>query len=381
MATITPTVTVIGLTTAAGSLAKIVDGDEGAGWNPGATRLSSLTDTFTDITGAPNVGKAFACLQFDYGVAVRAPLFLVQVQSSFSLGDCMLIGSDNPATVPTDIVQSGDILLGLYPRHQVVAGAILTTAMKTTDVSKRYLRLVFHATGALMTPEGTPTIEGGSSANSRWFDGTSGSFEVPDVGGGSPYILTAEGWGAGASGGESGNASDGGDSSISYDFTVVIAEGGFKSALTTVETGGSPALGGTASGANVANISGGVGGMPSPSSGGFAGYSGKGGDSPNGGTGGAEVYSGHPFRAARAGNAGNGPGGGGSGRILFGTGMSGMFEKSPGGGAGAYFKHQLVVSDSGDVTVGGLIGFVAGAGGVSSQPNGNGAPGRIKFSW
>ena len=377
---ITPTVSVIGLTTAAGTLGKIVDGDEGDGWTPAATRLTSLTDAFTDSALAPQVGKAFACIQFDFGIATRVPLFLVQVESEFGLGDCMLIGSDNPATIATNIVQTDDVLLGLYPRHEVVAGAILATAMKDTAISKRYLRMVFHATGALMTPDGTPTETGGGSSNSVWFDSGSGNWTASGWDDSANY-LTIEGWGGAASGGESATAVDGGDTTCST-FSL-LAEGGSKSAITTPNTTGTPAPGGPASGGDTENTTGGDGGLPAydgPS--GWSGFSGKGGDAPHGGLGGPAVYSNDPFNGFKVGKDGSAPGGGGSGRIVFVPSSGGSFSKYPGGAAGGYFKHIVTIGGvSPDVEPGDLIAYSVGAGGVSTQPNGRGANGRIKFSW
>lgn len=373
---ITPIVSVIGLTTSAGVLSRIVDGDEGNGWTPAATRLTALTDTFTDVAGAPNVGKAFACLQFDFGAATRVPLFLVQVQSAFTLGDCMLIGSDNPATVTTNVVQTGDVLLGLYPRHEIVAGAILVTAMKAANFAKRYIRMCFHATGALMTPDGTPTDTGGSSDTAVWFDTGSGNWEAtfPD----NTNFLTIEGWGGGASGGETATANDGGDTTCST-FSLT-AHGGDKSAVTTPNSGAPAAPGGTASGGNIENTTGGPGGLPSPGNA-SEGLSGKGGDSPHGGLGGPATISTVAELGFKAGIDGAAPGGGGSGRTVFTSSAGGQFYKYQGGAAGGYFKHELTVGVSGDVQAGDLIAYSVGDGGVSTQANGRGAQGRIKFTW
>lgn len=377
---ITPTVTVIGLATAAGNVAQLVDGNEGVGWTPGATRLTSLTDTLADSSGAPNVGKAFACIQYDFGAAARVPLLLVQTESAYSLSDCMLIGSDNPATVATDIVQAGDVLLGLYPRHQMTAGAILATAMKNANVSKRYLRMVFHGTDTLMTPDGTPTETGGSSGNSVWFDTGSGNW----VAGGWPVDavrVEIEGWGGGASGGESATANNGGATTCST-FSLT-ANGGSKSAITTPNTTGTPAPGGSATGGNVSNTTGGAGGLPTPLNDG-AGLTGKGGDAPSGGVGGDAVASppnteGSPVATLKSGVNGAAPGGGGSGRHVYVPSGDLLAKKYPGGGAGGYFKHSLVIGV--DIDEDDLIAYSVGAGGTSTQPNGSGANGRIKFSW
>jgi hypothetical protein len=378
---ITPTVTVIGLSTRLGTLPELVDGDEGEGWAPYANRLTSLTSTFTDAAGAPNVGKAFACLQFDFGVATRVPLFLVQTETEFTLGDCMLIGSDEPAVLPTDIVKTGDVLLGLYPRHQVVAGAILATAMKESNIAKRYLRMVFHATGALMTPEGTPSETGGSSANSVWFDTGAGNWSAggwPD----NATKLIIEGWGGGASGGVSANAQDGGNTTCST-FSLV-ANGGDKSATTTPNTTGTPAPGGTASGGDIANTTGGDGGVPSPANN-NAGVTGKGGDAPNGGLGGAGIVSvvpSSPGGMRQVGNDGAAPGGGGSGRHQWIPSGDLLASKYPGGAAGGYFRHELTLGGMApEVEENDLIAYAVGNGGVSTQPDGRGAQGRIKFSW
>jgi hypothetical protein len=372
----TATITAVGLTTRLGTLPLILDGDAGTGWAPQPTRLSSFIQPFTDVYGNPNVGAEFAFLQFDFGIATRVPLMLIQLQTEYTLGDCMMIASDNPATTTLQAVQTGDVLLGLFPRYKMALGQILETLAKNSDISRRYIRMCFHGTGTEMTPSGTPDETGGTATNQQYFDTGSGTFIIPDC-----TELVIEGWGGGASGGESATANNGGATTVStYSLT---ANGGSKSATTTPNTVGTPAAGGTASGGNHTNTTGGAGGLISGTNGDPS-ASGKGGDAPNGGLGGAAAVAPpfvlSPYANYKSGFDGASPGGGGSGRNFFNPSPAfSYYFKYPGGASGGYFKHVLVIPD--DADVGDSISYSIGAGGSTTQMNGVGAPGRVKFSW
>lgn len=366
-----PIITIFGFTTRSGALANLVDNDAVVGWAPQPTRLSSMNAPFVNTGGAPNIGNDFAAIQVDFGTPTRVAIMLIQVQHLFTLGDCMMIASDNPATSVSNTVQSGDISLGLFSRDKMVSNKVISTLAKTQDVTKRYLRFCFHATGAKMTQDGTTTDTGGSMNNGVWYDVGSGVFEVPVYTG----AFVTEGWGGGASGGEPGAANNGGETTAGNDSIFMgHAGGGFK-ATTNPNTNGTPALGGAASGANTDNITGGQGGLPSSFTAAL-GSSGKGGDSPNGGTGGPAIY--NPNSYFLLGADGNGPGGGGSGRNIFTSIAGGTAFKYPGGGAGAYFRD---VRTPGDLVPGSHLAWSIGLGGLSPIGNGRGANGRVKFSW
>jgi hypothetical protein len=243
----------------------------------------------------------------------------------------------------------------LSPAH--AAGAVSPAATITTDGGG--------ANGGSFTYS-TPVVPGATTFNSG-----SGNYSVPAY-----NTLTIEIWGAGASGGVTSQANNGGNSTVStYSLT---AGGGIKSTATTYNTN-QLGIGGTASGGNTTNTNGGNSTSPSPTNLGV-GTSGAGGNSPNGGTGGAAVGGG--LGTVAAGNAGNAPGGGGSGHQSFIGGPAGGQAKYPGGGAGAYVRHVFTFGAGGAPAVGASIAYAVGAGGTSSSSpvDGAGAAGRVRFT-
>lgn len=155
-----PIVTQVGFSTASGTLAEIVDEDAGTGWAPVPDRFISYTAPFLSggadpvlvgavsgfagvASGDPNVGASFPFLQFDYSVAVRLAAFLFQVESDLTLGPGCLIGSDFDATIPSQAVQAGDVVMGIYSGAELCGGQVLLTiAAQDQSVQKRYYRLL-----------------------------------------------------------------------------------------------------------------------------------------------------------------------------------------------------------------------------------------------
>jgi hypothetical protein len=368
----TITVKQFGFTPSSGALSNIVDTNVATGWAPSATDLASFTSSFLHASGVPIVAP-FACIEFDYGEAVRLPLFLLQTESGSTLGDGMLIGSDTPATSTADVVNSDDVLMGVYTQAQLNAGHVLKTSAFSGDIRKRYYRLCQHALGVpiVSTDGGGP---GGS--NSQVFDSGSDNFITPDY----TNTLVIELWGAAACGGVSGDASDGGDTTCAT--YSLIAGGGNKSAQ-AAQNAGPGGTGGTATGGNTLNATGGNGDPPDPTGTLNAGNSGKGGDAPYGGVGGSAVSNGAGGHIN--GNPGVAPGGGGSGRnnnvsdsgLIF----TAAYFKYPGGGSGAYVRHVFTRGVAGSPAPGDPIAYSVGAGAVSPVGDGNGANGRARFSW
>jgi hypothetical protein len=379
MPTITPTVKQFGLFQASGTLASIVDGDAGVGWAPLPDELTTYTANFLDGSGNPNSAASFPGFEFDFGTPVRVPTFLFQTETQRTLTRGMLIASNNPATSVADMVQSGDLLLGIYTTEELNAGRILTTRAKTEAITGRYLRLVMRSGDEEAAPDTSDPDYVDPSAASQYDTAGPVAFLVPDY----EDVFTIEGWGAGASGGVAANANAGGTTTC--DTYSLTANGGSPSAIASPNANGTPAPGGTATGGNTTNTTGGAGGLPSPFNSGD-GESGKGGDAPNGGLGGAAVANGFSFMIAglypgfKYGNAGAAPGGGGSGRNLFSSVGGGTVFKYPGGGSGGYFKHVLHRGVDGPNPGDVILGFV-GAGGTSSTGDGSGANGRLKFSY
>lgn len=363
-----------GFTPASGSLANIVDTNVGTGWAPVATDLSPYTSSFLHASGAPIVAP-FACIEFDHGETVRLPLFLLQTESGSTLGDGMLIGSDNPATSVSDVVQAGDVMLGTYTQAQLNAGHVLKTAAFGSDIRKRYYRLCQHALGVPIT-SATEGGGGPGGAFSATFNTGSGSFLTPD------YTTTfcIELWGGAACGGMSSNASNGADTTCT---TYSLVAGGGNKSSAMAQNVGPGGAGGTATGGNTLNTTGGAGDPPAPTSSLVAGISGKGGDAPHGGSGGGAVSNSGGGRLA--GNPGTAPGGGGSGRNDNVT-DSGLiivdaYHKFPGGGSGAYVRHVFIKGVGSPPAVLDPIAWAVGAGAVSPVNDGSGANGRVRFSW
>lgn len=361
-----------GFTPASGSLAFIVDGNVATGWAPAATDLAAYDTPYLKSNGNPNPGS-FPCIEFDYGEAVRLPMFLLQTESPVTLGDAMLIGSDFPATSVADVVRDSDVFMGVYTTAQINAGHVLKTAAFATDIRKRYYRLCQHKTGS-------PIQEGGGDDPGATGDEFGSNFSIYNSGAGNFHVvaytkLVIEGWGGGASGGVAAEANDGVDTTVStYSLT---AHKGTKASATVPNSGINAGTGGTATGGNTTNTTGENGGVPAPASVG-AGGAGKGGDSPNGG---------HSFAAVNAsfgtvaGFDGEIPGAGGGGRNIFSSVSGGSYFKYPGGGAGGYFRHEFIFGVAGSPAVADLIAYSVGAGGDATLGNGRGAHGRVKFSW
>jgi hypothetical protein len=373
-----PTVKQFGFSTRSGSLANIVDGDVSTGWAPLADGLPTYTDPFL-VGGLLNTAGRFAAIEFDYGVPVRMSAFLFQVETRQTLGASVLVGSENPATSTSDTVQSGDQLLGTFSAEQMTSGHVnIVTPARVDDshdarvYAHRYYRFL-QRTSNPASPGGlpsdpTPTL----GSNFAIYDQFSGNFTTPTY-----SVLTIELWGAAASGGLSADANPGGDTTCTtYSLT---AHGGGKSSATSPNLP-STATGGAATGGNTENTAGQNGGSPFPSDGTTTvGHSGKGGDSPHGGLGGPEVY--NDYNGQRLGIDGTAPGGGGSGLNTLVPSGDGNFYKYPGGAGGGYVKHVLTFG-AGGPNPGDTIAWAVGVGGLSnSKKNGNGANGRVKFSW
>lgn len=370
----TITVRQYGLVQRTGTLASIVDGDAGTGWAPVNDQLQGYPDGFFSAVDVLNFGKPFPCIEFDYGEPVRLSAFLLQVEQIQTVGDGVLIASNNPAHSVADTLQVGDLLLGSYTRAQLVAGRVLQTLAATQNIQGRYIRLLQRDTlhpaplldGGGGTPDGGGGVNGGTFA---YFDGVSGDFIMPNY----SSTLTIEGWGSGASGGTTGMANAGGDTTVStYSLT---AHGGAKSTATTPNGTPTPAAGGTATGGNQANVTGGAGGVP------VNGVSGKGGDAPFGGSGGDAVSAPVPWTSF-SGHDGAAPGAGGSGFCVLLNHIAGADQATafPGGAAGGYFKHVLTKDVDGP-DPGDHIAYACGLGGAPTNGNGAGAPGRVRFSW
>lgn len=217
---------------------------------------------------------------------------------------------------------------------------------------------------------------------------TAGTTTIDTVGSGSFTLplyrntLTIEIWGGGGGGG-AGN----------HDATYNGSNGSYSSVLGVTAGGGTGGTGGNRSGTTQSG-GGGSGGTtsgtasPSPTTqtltngnaggGGNAGgnVGGAGGAAPSGGSSGAAGSNG-------SGGAGGAPGAGGGG-----GGYSDHQSKNPnqagggGGGSGAYAR--IYYSSYGAIPSGTAINYTVGAGGTGATPTesgGNGANGRIKFTW
>jgi len=377
------TVKQFGFATGAGALANLVDSNDATSWTPLATNFSAYPAQFMSPDGTVlNYGASFPAIEWDFGEPTRAVSLSILVVSPLALGPAVLIGSDNPATSTANTLQTGDVLLATYNAQEIVSSNVLTIALTTnSDVKFRYYRLL-QRSSLLSAALPGPT-------NSKTYDTGAGNHTV----GAYTDKFIIEVWGAGASGGVSTEAQDGGNSTCAT--YALTAEGGNKASTSAANAPTGAGTGGAATGGNTANIVGGDGDPPFPNTTGL-GNSGKGGDCPNGSLGGLAVYNGgaqliygwHPWgsKAGKVvigavdqpgGTVTGGPGGGGSGRnIAIGTHRF----KYPGGGAGAYVKHVLTKGIDGP-DEGDLIAYVIGAAGVSTQPDGAGANGRVRFSW
>lgn len=359
-----------GFTNGSGLIGNIVDGNNVTFYRPLAADFAAYSAQFFQSDKVTlNVGAAFAALEFDLGAPKRIPQILFKVETLLTLGPSVLIGSDVGATSPADTLQAGDVLLDQYTARQMCGNRFLAVkVMQDADVRKQFLRFLQRSNlASAIAPTPGP-------ANSVTYDFGEGAWETV------PYstALTIETWGAGASGGGPTVAQNGGTTSAGRDSSWnQISLGGVKSAGGSGQPGG---LGGTSSGANTENTTGGPGGAPSPLSG-APGYSGEGGTSPHGGIGGERIY--QVFEIGRNyyyGHDGQGPGGGGSGHSMWYPAGDAVFDKKPGGGAGGYSKH-VVTRGSGAAEPGDFIGYVVGNGGVSTNGDGRGAQGRVRFSW
>lgn len=374
-----PTVKQFGFSTKSGVLANMVDGDTATGWAPLADGLPSYTDPFL-IGGLLNIGGKFAAIEFDYGVPVRMSSFIFQVETNMTLGASVLVGSDNPATSVTDTTQAGDLLLGSYTAEQMTSGHVnIVDAARVNDstppqvYAKRFYRFL-QRTSDPASPGGLPSDRPPTVGTTfAIYDAFSGSFETPVYT--DKFII--EIWGAGASGSLHADAQDGGDTTCS---TYSLTAGGGDRASATSPNVPSTAAGGTATGGNTANVVGQAGAAPFPADGSTTlGHSGKGGDAPFGGLGGAEVF--NNYAGMNLGRDGQAPGGGGSGLNQLVPSGDGNFYKYPGGASGGYVRHELTFGVDGP-TPGDMIAWSVGAGGINaSKKNGNGANGRVKFSW
>lgn len=209
---------------------------------------------------------------------------------------------------------------------------------------------------------------GGVTPGSQTFT-TSGShqFSVPEY-----NTLTVELWGAGAAGAAAvsgaGNGQNGGATTIvALGMTAGGGVGGTKLDpdldYRQFAAGGA---GGTASGGNTLNTSG---------SAGSSGY--EGGSAANGGAGGTA-----PYIASNTGPTSGGPGsapGGGGGAGHYDLGGNWLF---PGAGGGGSYSKSVYTPGTGPAHRT-LLDLVVGAGGAgqTGNPNGNGAVGRIVFTW
>lgn len=365
-----PIVKQFGFSTGAGAIQNIADHDDATFWAPLATGLDTITDQFLTADGtALNSAGSFAAIEYDFGAPVRLTSVVLKVETPLALGPAVLIGSDNPATSLADTCQSTDVLLAQYTQAQMTSSKVLEIiASKLVDLRFRYYRLLQRS--SLITA--APPVPGAGTFSQ--FDAGSGNFTTPTYAG----TFTIEGWGAGASGGVTGDAHNGGNTTVAKDSLFTLAAGGGVKASTAAANSGSGfGTGGVATGANTANTPGGDAGVPSPTSSAL-GTSGKGGDAPFGGPGGSPAT--NTDTMIRYGNKGQAPGGGGSGRNTSTSVAGGTAFKFPGGGAGSYFKHVLTRGINGPEP-GDIIAWSVGAGGLSSIGDGSGANGRVRFSW
>lgn len=274
------------------------------------------------------------------------PLAISEINTGFALGDNL--GVYRGVTW----YYSGNLTTGTFP----------SGATARLDVANFYGKQPTDPATA-----GTTTIDTAGS----------GTFTIPLY----RNTLTIEIWGGGGGGG-SGN----------HDGTYNGSNGASSTVLGVTAGGGNGGVGGTRYGAQ--NGAGGSGGTasgsatPSPTTltrtegnaggGGNAGGNrgGAGGAAPSGGAAGAAGNNG-------AGGAGGAPGAGGGG-----GGYSDHGSKNPnqaaggGGGSGAYAS--IYYSSYGAITSGTVVSYTVGAGGLGATPleiGGNGASGRIKFTW
>ena len=370
-----------GFTTGAGAILNIVDDNLGTSYQPLATDFGAYTDQFFTSDGVTlNYGKSFPAIELfgvdndhDPVVAQHISSLLFKVETVLTLGDCVVVGSHNPASSVSNTLQTGDVFLGRFTGAQIASAKVLQLpAMQTGLDTYEYYRILFRSTKVADAPT-DPSI----GSTFQIFD-TPGaqSFIVPTYG----HKLVIELWGGAASGGENGTGADGNDTTCStYSLT---AGKGHHATQTLPNVDAAGATGGTATGGNTTNTNGNPGGAPSPAAGSVAvGLSGKGGDAPSGGLGGDPVYNDFSGGGVYFGKNGQAPGGGGSGRNLVASLAGGSAYKYPGGGSGAYVRHELVFGASGSPAIGSTISFNVGAGGLGTYRNGTGANGRAKFSW
>jgi hypothetical protein len=364
-----------GFATASGVVANMVDGDLVTYWRPLATDFAAYSaQFFLSDKVTLNVGASFPALEFDLGEAQRVPQFLFKTQTMLTLGPSILIGSDVGATSPADTLQSSDILLGQYSGAEMCSnGFLVVPVMRDADIRKRFLRFLQRSSDpSVVAPTPGP-------ANSVTYDDGEGAWQVVNY----STKLIIETWGGGASGGISSKAQNGGATTAARDVVpfLITANGGVKATATAPNTLTGAGTGGTASGANVSNVTGGAGSVPSNNTG-AVGSSGAGGDAPNGGLGGegVSVAAAYPGQNFYYGKAGQSPGAGGSGHSFWAPVGGPYFFKCPGGGSGGYARHEIT-RGSGDAEPGDFIAYHVGAGGVSTDGDGRGAPGRVRFSW
>ena len=229
--------------------------------------------------------------------------------------------------------------------------------------------------GFLFAPASAPPVTPGSQT----FNSGSGNFTVPAY-----NTLTIELWGQGGGGaGGSTNASQDGQvgaaSTVStYSLTANGGSGGVHF------FGGAGGSGGSASGGNDTNTSGSAGGNAGfTSNSTSANNLGPGGASPNGGA--SRPCPTNTALGQFPGNDGNAPGGGGSGYRSNTSGPN--YNVAAGGGGGGYVKHVFTFGAGAAPAVGASIAYSVGtSGGVGGQTfsgdkGGNGANGRVKFTW
>lgn len=362
------TVKQFGFTNGAGVIGNVGDGSLLTFYQPVTTDFAAYSAQFFQADKTTlNFSASFPAIELDLLEPKRIPQILLKVETGLTLGPSVLIGSDVGATSVADTLVTGDVLLDQYTGAQMCGNRFLTVkAMQDADIRKRFLRFLQRSS----LPSVAPPTPG--PANSYTYDAGSGVWPVV------PYSskLVIESWGGGASGGT--NGGDGGDTSAGIDAYWVQTSLGGKGNNFPGSAGG---LGGTSSGANTLNLTGGNGEAPFPLTG-APGYSGAGGTSPNGGVGGPRIY--QVFNPSNPmyyyGNDGQAPGGGGSGHSMWYPAGDVVFDKRPGGGAGGYSRHEVLLGAA-YAQPGEFIGWSVGNGGVSTNGDGRGAQGRVRFSW
>lgn len=138
-----PAVQQFGMSTQGGALANLVDGDLATFWQPYADGFDSYPTPPVSDAGLVVVGAVCPAIQFDFGEAVRIPVFRVITETAATLGWTWLLASDNSATSVNDTCQAGDIYAGRYTVHQMNLNRALETFAKTQSIRKRFWRFVF----------------------------------------------------------------------------------------------------------------------------------------------------------------------------------------------------------------------------------------------